>query len=41
MDDLMREFLTEAGESLDAVDNPLVRLEQEPDNAKMPNAITA
>jgi two-component system, chemotaxis family, sensor kinase CheA len=35
MDDLLREFLTETGESLDTVDNQLVRLEQDPNNAKI------
>jgi len=35
MDDLMREFLTETGESLDVVDNQLVRFEQEPNNARI------
>jgi two-component system chemotaxis sensor kinase CheA len=34
MDDLLREFLTETGESLDTVDNQLVRFEQDPNNAK-------
>jgi two-component system chemotaxis sensor kinase CheA len=33
MDDLLREFLTETHESLDTVDNQLVRFEQEPNNA--------
>jgi two-component system chemotaxis sensor kinase CheA len=33
MDDLLREFLTETGESLDVVDVELVRFEQEPNNA--------
>ena len=32
MDDLLREFLTETGESLDVVDVELVRFEQEPNN---------
>ncbi len=32
MDDLLREFLTETGESLDRVDAELVRFEQEPNN---------
>jgi len=32
MDDLLREFLTETSESLDTVDNQLVRFEQEPNN---------
>ncbi|KJC58730.1 ATPase [Bradyrhizobium sp. LTSPM299] len=31
----MREFLTETGESLDTVDNQLVRFEQDPNNAKI------
>jgi two-component system chemotaxis sensor kinase CheA len=35
MDDLLREFLTETNESLDVVDVELVRLEQEPNNAKI------
>ncbi len=35
MDDLLREFLTETNESLDTVDNQLVRFEQEPNNAKI------
>src|ERR1044072_2126538 len=35
MDDLLREFLTETGESLDTVDNQLVRFEEEPNNAKI------
>ena len=35
MDDLLREFLTETGESLDTVDNQLVRFEQDPNNAKI------
>ncbi|MGE3147817.1 MAG: chemotaxis protein CheW, partial [Pseudorhodoplanes sp.] len=35
MDDLLREFLTETGESLDVVDVELVRFEQEPNNAKI------
>src|SRR3978361_2315653 len=35
MDDLLREFMTETGESLDTVDNQLVRFEQEPNNAKI------
>ncbi len=33
MDDLLREFLTETGESLDVVNVELVRFEQEPNNA--------
>src|ERR1700754_687130 len=35
MDDLLREFLTETSESLDTVDNQLVRFEQDPNNAKV------
>ncbi len=35
MDDLLREFVTETNESLDVVDNELVRFEQEPNNAKI------
>ena len=35
MDDLLREFLTETSESLDTVDNQLVRFEQEPNNARI------
>src|ERR1700732_3989065 len=35
MDDLLREFLTETGESLDTVDNQLVRFEHDPNNAKI------
>ena len=35
MDDLLREFLTETNESLDAVDVELVRFEQDPNNAKI------
>src|SRR5450759_2918225 len=35
MDDLLREFLTETSESLDIVDNQLVRFEQDPNNAKI------
>src|SRR5437764_12039614 len=35
MDDLLREFLTETSESLDTVDNQLVRFEQEPNNIKI------
>src|ERR1044072_1159811 len=34
MDDLLREFLTETSESLDTVDNQLVRFEQDPTDAK-------
>src|SRR5262245_16020020 len=35
MDDLLREFLTETNESLDTVDNQLVKFEQEPNNARI------
>jgi two-component system chemotaxis sensor kinase CheA len=35
MDDLLREFLTETSESLDTVDNQLVRFEQDPTDAKI------
>ena len=35
MDDLLREFLTETSESLDTVDNQLVRFEQDPGDAKI------
>ena len=35
MDDLLREFLTETGESLDRVDAELVRFEQEPNNRQI------
>src|SRR5712675_529209 len=35
MDDLLREFLTETGESLDTVDVQLVHFEQDPNNAKI------
>src|SRR6202035_2345400 len=35
MDDLLLEFLTETNESLDTVDNQLVRFEQDPNNAKI------
>src|SRR5436853_7423700 len=35
MDDLLREFLAETGESLDIVDRELVRFEQEPNNTKI------
>jgi two-component system chemotaxis sensor kinase CheA len=35
MDDLLREFLTETGESLDLVDLELVRFEREPNNSKI------
>ncbi|QDW36142.1 hybrid sensor histidine kinase/response regulator [Bradyrhizobium sp. KBS0727] len=35
MDDLLREFLTETNESLDTVDNQLVRFEQDPTDAKI------
>src|SRR5271169_733631 len=35
MDDLLREFLTETGESLDVVDAELVRFERDPNNAEI------
>ena len=35
MDDLLREFLTETSESLDTVDDQLVKFEQDPNNAKI------
>ena len=35
MDELLRDFLTETGESLDLVDAELVRFEQEPNNGKI------
>src|SRR5436305_11541862 len=35
MDDLLREFLKETNESLDTVDNQLVKFEQDPNNAKI------
>src|SRR5262249_21117736 len=35
MDELLREFLTETGESLDVIDVELVRFEQEPNNTKI------
>src|ERR1700726_3850270 len=35
MDDLLREFLTETGESLDRVDAELMRFEQEPNNGEI------
>ncbi len=35
MDDLLREFVTETNENLDAVDVELVRFEQDPNNAKI------
>jgi two-component system chemotaxis sensor kinase CheA len=35
MEDLLKEFLTETSESLDVVDNELVRFEQEPNNAEI------
>src|SRR5262249_41244946 len=35
MDELLRDFLTETGESLDVVDVQLVRFEQEPNNTKI------
>src|SRR5215472_18564635 len=35
MDELLRDFLTETGESLDVIDVELVRFEQEPNNTKI------
>ena len=35
MDELLRDFLTETGESLDLVDAELVRFEQEPNNGQI------
>jgi two-component system, chemotaxis family, sensor kinase CheA len=35
MDDLLREFLTGTNESLDTVDNQLLKFEQEPNNSKI------
>jgi hypothetical protein len=35
MDDLLRDFVIETNESLDGVDVELVRLEQDPNNAKI------
>jgi two-component system, chemotaxis family, sensor kinase CheA len=35
MDDLLREFLTETSESLDTVDNQLVKFEQDPTDARI------
>jgi chemotaxis protein histidine kinase CheA len=35
MDGLLREFSTETSESLDTVDNQLVRFEQDPNNARI------
>lgn len=35
MDDLLTEFLTETSESLDVIDNELVRFEREPNNAEI------
>src|SRR5580692_3773219 len=35
MDELLRDFLTETGESLDRVDAELVRFEQEPNNTQI------
>lgn len=35
MDDLLTEFLTETGESLEVIDNELVRFEREPNNAEI------
>ncbi len=39
MDELLCEFLTETGESLDQIDVGLVRFEQEPNDADMLNSI--
>ena len=39
MDDLLREFLTETSESLDTVDNRLVRFEQDPTPHSQPRAL--
>ncbi|HEX7532793.1 MAG TPA: chemotaxis protein CheA, partial [Methyloceanibacter sp.] len=39
MDELLGEFLTEAGEGLDLLDVELVRFEQDPNNAEMLNTI--
>ena len=39
MDELLSEFLTETGESLDQIDVGLVRFEQEPNDADMLNSI--
>jgi two-component system chemotaxis sensor kinase CheA len=39
MDELLGDFLTETGESLDLLDSELVRFEREPSNADMLNAI--
>jgi two-component system chemotaxis sensor kinase CheA len=39
MDELLGEFLTETGESLDLVDAELVRFEQDPNNVEMLNSI--
>jgi chemotaxis protein histidine kinase CheA len=41
MDDPLRELLTETNESLDTVDNQLVRFEQDPNNAKILDNIFA
>jgi two-component system, chemotaxis family, sensor kinase CheA len=35
MDDLLREFLTETAESLEAIYRELVRFEQEPNNSRI------
>src|SRR5207247_4118072 len=39
MDDLLREFLTETSESLDTVDNQLVRFKQDPSDGKIRDKI--
>jgi hypothetical protein len=41
MDELLREFLTETNESLDLIDVELVRFEQDPNNAKILDNISA
>ena len=40
MQELLRDFLTEAGELLAGVDNKLVELERAPDDAKLPQFMT-
>jgi two-component system, chemotaxis family, sensor kinase CheA len=39
MDELLQEFLSETGESIDTVDRELVRFEQEPNNREILNNI--
>ena len=39
MQELLNDFLTEAGELLSSVDNKLVELERSPDDAKLLNDI--